>query len=132
MTRSDSGDVSPIGQGAIAPAAPNGLPAILTLVTQTVTEMLRDEDQIFASPLTPETLLVADLDYKSLDIVMLIGYLNRQLHLTDIPFERLLFVHGRPVADLSLQALADFMWEQTQAKAEVSEAGAPPLTVTAR
>jgi hypothetical protein len=132
MTQSDSGDDSAFRQGAVVPAAPNARLAILTLVMQTITEMLRDEDRIFASPLTPQTLLVADLDYKSLDIVMLIGYLNRQLGLIDIPFEQLLFIHGRPVADLSLQTLADFMWEQTRGRAGVTDLAAPPSAMQLR
>jgi hypothetical protein len=124
MTQSESGDVPPTGQGPVVPAAPNGRLSILALVMQTVTDMLRDEDRVFADALAPQTLLVADLYFKSLDIVMLIGYLNRQLRLTDIPFEQLLFVHGRPVADLSLQTLADFLWEQTRTNADVTEPAA--------
>jgi acyl carrier protein len=88
--------------------------AILTLVRQTVTEMLCETDREITGPLEPQTQLVADLAYSSLDIVMLIGYLNQQLGLVDLPFERLLFIHGRPVPDVSLEALADFMWEQMQ------------------
>jgi acyl carrier protein len=88
--------------------------AILTLVTQTVAEMLCESDREIAGPLEPQTQLIADLGYNSLDIVMLIGYLNQQLGLVDLPFERLLFIQGRPVPDVSLEALADFMWEQMQ------------------
>jgi acyl carrier protein len=108
MTQSDSGDALPVAQGTAVPLAPKGRHEILILVMAGVAEMLQDEDRVFAGPLTPQTKFFVDLGLGSLDLVMLIGHLNRQLCITDTPLERVF------VANLSLQLLADVMWEQTR------------------
>jgi acyl carrier protein len=77
-----------------------------------VTGMMKDWDRDTSAPLTGGTLLMADLGYQSLDIVVLSADMSRQLNRRDIPFERLLLVDGRPISDLSLDQLADFLWEQ--------------------
>ena len=117
MTRSDPVTACPAAQGA------EGHRVVESLVVDTVAEMLRGQDRTYSGPMTLQTLLVADLDFRSLDVVMLIGALNRELRIVDLPFEQLLFVHGRPVADLSLRAVAEFLWEQSRAAADTS----PPV-----
>jgi acyl carrier protein len=72
-------------------------------------------ERAFAAPLVPETRLIADLGCQSLDIIVLMAQLSRQLERHDIPFERLLLADGKPVPDVSLGRLADFLWEQTKA-----------------
>src|ERR1700730_11010887 len=91
---------------------PDGHDAILTRVMEAAIALTQDWDRAFADPITPETLLVADLGCQSLDIVVLTADLSRQLRRHDLPFERLLLVGGKPVTDISLGALADFLWEQ--------------------
>ena len=101
----------------LAPDGPvaDGREAILLRIIAAVTGMIQDWDRDIAAPLTGGTLLVNDLGYQSLDIVVLSAHMSRQLNRRDIPFERLLLVNGRPVSDLSLDALADFLWEQITA-----------------
>jgi acyl carrier protein len=110
MMKSDFGDAVPILQGTTVPPAPKRLDVILTLATAWVAEMLQDEDRDHADPITPQTKFFVDLGLTSLDLVMLIGHLNRQFGLTDTPLERVF------LADLSLQMLADVIWEQTHKK----------------
>jgi hypothetical protein len=112
MTRSElhSGPAEP---GALADAAPDGRLAVEILVVSTVTQMLQDLERSFPGPIMPHTLLVGDLGCNSLDVAMLIALVNRQLQLADIPFEKLLYTNGRPVTDLSLQMVIDFMWNHS-------------------
>jgi acyl carrier protein len=95
------------------PDAETGRDAILTTVMDAALRLTQDWDRSFADPIGPETRLVADLGCQSLDIVVLTANLSRQLDRGDIPFERLLVSDGRPVSDISLGTLADFLWEQT-------------------
>ena len=110
MTQSDFGDAVPIPRGTTVPFAPKGLDVILTLAMAWVAEMLQDEDRDHVDPITPQTKFFVDLGLTSLDLVMLIGHLNRQFGLTDTPLERVF------VADLSLQTLTDVIWEQIRKK----------------
>jgi acyl carrier protein len=106
-----------IGHEFVAPAPPtlNGREAILLRVMDIVREMIQDWDRDdLTTPLTEDTQLVADLGYQSLDVVVLTAAMSRMLNRKDIPFERLLLVGGRPIPDLSLGALADFLWEQVK------------------
>lgn len=93
---------------------PNGRDAILTKVVNATIGLTEGWDRAFASPITEETLLVADLGCQSLDIVVLTADLSGRLGRHDLPLERLFLVGGRPVMDLSLGTLADFLWEHTK------------------
>jgi acyl carrier protein len=88
--------------------------AILADVMKAAAGLTQDWDREFAAPIAPETRLMADLGCQSLDIIVLTGQLSRQLRRNDIPFERLLLANGKPVSDVTVGALADFLWEQTQ------------------
>jgi acyl carrier protein len=103
--------------GPSAQAAPDRRDAVLALVITTVAEMVEDWDRAFADPITSQTLLVGDLGFQSIDIVVLSGALSQSLDRRDIPFERLLLDDGKPVPDLRLGMLADFLWQQTQSPA---------------
>jgi acyl carrier protein len=115
MNQTDSDNTFSVSRERNAQGRPvlNEREAILLRLIAAVTGMIQDWDRDdVAAPLTGNTLLVADLGCQSLDIVMLMAEMSRQLNRRDIPFERLLLVHGRPISDLSLGVLADFLWEQ--------------------
>jgi acyl carrier protein len=87
--------------------------AMLTRVIEAAATLTRDWDRAFASPIAADTRLIADLGCQSLDIVVLTAQLSRDLDRRDIPFERLLMAGGKPVGDISVRMMADFLWEQT-------------------
>jgi acyl carrier protein len=93
---------------------PNSRTAILDAVIGATQQVTEGWDHEFAGPLGPDTRLVADLGCQSLDIVVLAGRLSRELQRNNIPFDRLLLSGGKPVQDLSLGTLADFLYEQTR------------------
>ena len=97
-----------------ADPAPDGRDAILTKVMNSALCLTEGWDRDFADPITEETLLVADLGCQSLDIVVLTADLTRLLGRRDLPLEKLLLVGGKPVMDISLGTLADFLWEHTK------------------
>lgn len=81
----------------------------LTEVIAAAAGLVRDWEHAFAEPIGPHTRLVADLGCQSLDIVILIADLCRHFGCTETPFERLLRCEGKPVSDLSLAQLANFL-----------------------
>lgn len=110
-------ETNAVGRELSAPSRPalNGRDEILLHLMTAVTGMMQDWDRDDATaPLGEHTYLVADLGFQSLDIIMLAGGMSRNLNRTNIPFERLLLVDGRPIKDLSLGMLADFLWEHVK------------------
>ena len=101
--------------------------AVEALVVNAVSDMLRDQERSFSGSITPDTRLVADLDCQSLDVVMLLGFLNRELQLVEVPFEELFYAGGRPVNDLSLRRVMDFLWSQSRRSASGETAGSAPV-----
>jgi acyl carrier protein len=91
----------------------NGRNAIMTRVIDAATGLTQDWERAFAEPIAPETLLVRDLGCQSLDIMVLIGQLSRELERCDVPIERLFHPNGKPASDISLRTVADFLWELT-------------------
>jgi acyl carrier protein len=91
--------------------------AIMSQVIDAAIGLTQDWDRAFADPIGPDTRLVADLGCQSLDIVVLTANLSRQLQRRDIPFERLFLASGKPVPDISLRALADFLRDEPNERA---------------
>jgi len=91
---------------------------ILAAVIDAAIQLTQDWDRCLSPPICAQTRLVADLGCQSLDIIVLTAQLSRQLNRNDIPFERLLLADGKPVPDVSLQAMASFLWEQTRSNVE--------------
>jgi acyl carrier protein len=79
-----------------------GVIAILEHITS-------DWDQDFAGGIRPESRLVADLGFESIDVVQFVSALEDRFRRTDLPFERLLMVDGRYVGDLSVASVVDFL-----------------------
>lgn len=78
-------------------------------VLQVIGDMTSDWDVGLASPLGPETRLIADLAFESIDIVQLVVSLEEAFNKRSIPFDRLLMVDGRYVEDLSVRQVTDFL-----------------------
>ena len=90
--------------------SPPGQSQVLATVIEAATSLIQGWDRAFSAPISAETRLIADLGCQSLYIIMLTAQLSRRFKRSDIPFERLLLVDGRPVSDVSLGAMAEFLW----------------------
>ncbi|MGA2616891.1 MAG: phosphopantetheine-binding protein [Thermoguttaceae bacterium] len=61
------------------------------------------------APIGPETRLVADLDFESIDIVQLVTALEEHYGRPRLPFEKLLMKDGRYVDELAAGDVIDFL-----------------------
>ncbi|HEY0385473.1 MAG TPA: hypothetical protein VGC64_05655 [Pyrinomonadaceae bacterium] len=81
-------------------------------VTRILTGMMQDWDISISGPLTPDTRLIADLGFQSIDIVMMIGEIHRRYNRKNFSFERILLSRERPVDDLQISTIVGFLCEQ--------------------
>ena len=73
--------------------------------------MTSDWDMDFSGEIGPETRLVEDLYFESLDVVQLVVAIEGHFNRRNLPFEQLLMVDGQYVEDLTVQEIADFLYE---------------------
>jgi acyl carrier protein len=86
----------------------NGGPVFQDLVTL-IEDMTDDWETGFTGGLKPETRIMADLGFESIDVVHLIIAIEEHYKREDLEFEKLLMHEGRYVDDLTLRELADFL-----------------------
>jgi acyl carrier protein len=92
-------------------AAIAGRDAVLQDVVATLEEMVSEDWDVAPSgPIGPDTRLVADLQFASIDLVALLSDVEELYQRRDWPFEELLMVDGRYVDDLSVGQIADFLY----------------------
>ena len=63
----------------------------------------------FEQSIGPETLLGADLGLKSIDIARFIAAIQKHYNHYELPFQELFIHNGRPIKDLSILDVADFL-----------------------
>jgi acyl carrier protein len=85
---------------------------ILDDVVLILSEMTSDWDLDFSGGIGPQTLLIADLAFESIDVVQLVVALEERFGRRDLPFEQLLMSDGRYVDDLSVAQVVDFLVSQ--------------------
>jgi acyl carrier protein len=83
---------------------------ILGDLLQMIADIVQDWDLDFAGGLRPGTRLVADLGFQSIDVVMLIGEIQKHYDRRTLPFERLLIQEGRYVPEIRIADVADFLY----------------------
>lgn len=74
-------------------------------------DMIGDWETDFQGAIGPETTLIGDLTFESIDIVQLGGLLEEHFQQENLPFEKLLLVNGRYVEDLHVGQIVDFLYE---------------------
>ncbi len=95
------------------PPSSNGFEreAILGDILKILEEMTSDWEMGFAGKIGPETRLVADLAFESIDVVQLAVSLQEHFHQPNLPFQKLLMTaEGRYVDDLRISELSDFVY----------------------
>jgi acyl carrier protein len=96
----------------------NGREMILKGVVEILEEMTKEWDTGFSGRIGPETSLMNQLTFESIDIVMLIVAIEERFGKKGMPFEELLMVDGHYVEDLKVSQIAGFL--QTQLRAEAT------------
>ena len=90
----------------------NNRAAIEGVVLQILKDLTADWDSDFGGQIGPDTLLIADLDFESIDVVELVVSLEGKFARRDLPFEKLLMDDGRYVDDLTVRQVVDFLESQ--------------------
>ncbi len=77
-----------------------------------LSELTADWDDLgMSGSIGPETAIVADLGFESLDVVYMVTAIEDRYGRRDLPFEQLLMIDGAYVADLSVRQIASFLCE---------------------
>ena len=86
-----------------------GREAIQGVVLEILKDLTADWDADYAGAMGPDTLLIADLDFESIDVVELVVSIEGRFQRRDLPFEKLLMDDGRYVEDLTVRQIVDFL-----------------------
>ncbi len=76
-----------------------------------IIENITDEWEMgFGEKIGPATYLVADLDFKSIKVAHLAALIEEHFKNDQLPFQKLIMPAGRPVDDLRVIDVADFLY----------------------
>jgi acyl carrier protein len=85
-------------------------------VIEILKELTADWDDLGGgAALSPETGIVADLGFESLDVVYMVTAIEERYARRDLPFEQLLMVDGSYVTDLTVRQIAQFLQQNMNA-----------------
>jgi acyl carrier protein len=80
-----------------------------------LSELTADWDDLGTNgAIGPDTSIVADLGFESLDVVYMVTAIEDRYGRRDLPFEQLLMVDGAYVADLTVRQIASFLSESLE------------------
>ncbi|MDD3762282.1 MAG: phosphopantetheine-binding protein [Nevskiales bacterium] len=83
--------------------------AIVNKLIVLLEDFTQDWDTELDSAMNPETRLLADLGFESVDIIQLTVAIEEDFGLHKTPFDKLLMNNGRYVDDLSIGQIAAFL-----------------------
>jgi acyl carrier protein len=83
--------------------------AILQDLIHILENMTSDWDMELSEPLGPQTRLIADLGFESIDVVQFIVAIEERFQRRGLPFEELLMTEGRYVDEIRVADTADFL-----------------------
>jgi len=82
---------------------------IETAILGILEELTQDWDTDYSGDIGPETLLVGELAFESIDVVQLVVSIESRFERRDLPFEKLLMDNGRYVDDMTVRQIVDFL-----------------------
>ncbi len=88
---------------------PRDRETIFREVVAILDDMTGDWDVQFEGGIRPETRLIADLAFESVDVVQLIVAVEEHFARRDLPFEHVLMKDGQYVDELTVGELVDFL-----------------------
>jgi len=80
-----------------------------------LTDMTSDWDVTYTGEIKPETRLMADLSFESIDVVQLVVAIEAHFKRRHLKFEQLMMVDGRYVQELEARQIVDFLDQQLAA-----------------
>jgi acyl carrier protein len=78
-------------------------------ILEILNELTQDWDTDYSGDIGPETLLVDELAFESIDVVQLVVSIESRFERRDLPFEKLLMNDGRYVDDMTVRQIVDFL-----------------------
>jgi acyl carrier protein len=83
---------------------------ILTEIIHILEDMTYDWDMDFDDPLGPETRLIKDLEFGSIDVVQFVVAIEEKFQRRGLPWEEFLMVEGRYVDEIKVGDTVDFLY----------------------
>lgn len=80
-----------------------------------LTDMTSDWDVAHTGEIKPDTRLMADLSFESIDVVQLVVAIEAHFQRRHLKFEQLMMVDGRYVQELQVSQIVDFLDKQLAA-----------------
>lgn len=87
-------------------------------VVELLEDMISDWDTDFEGAIGPNTRLVADLSFESIDIVQFIVAIEERFQCKGLPFEEFLMTDGRYVEEIRVQDAVAFLHSHLNASQE--------------
>ncbi len=84
---------------------------IETATLDILKDLTADWDTDYAGDIGPDTLLIEELAFESIDVVQLVVSLESRFQRRDMPFEKLLMNDGRYVDDIKVRQIFEFLEE---------------------
>ncbi len=88
---------------------------ILKDIVNILQEMTSDWDIEFNGPIGPETKIISDLSFESIDVVQFIVAIEEHFQIRGLPFEELIMMDGRYVDEVEVGETATFLHTQLNA-----------------
>lgn len=85
--------------------------SILKSVIHILKEMTSDWDLEFSGDMAPNTHIISDLEFESIDVVQIVVQIEQTFGRKDLPFEKLLMIEGRYRDDMTVEEVVDFLHE---------------------
>ncbi len=82
---------------------------ILRDVVTILADMTSDWDLDYSGPIGPDTRLITDLAFESIDAVQLFVAIEEHSQRRDLPFEELFMTDGRYVDEIRVSEVVDFL-----------------------
>jgi acyl carrier protein len=79
-------------------------------------DMTSDWESTYSGGIRPETRLIGDLGFESIDVVQLVVAIEEGYQSRSLPFEKLLMADGRYVDELVVSQIVDFLVANLNAK----------------
>ncbi len=92
-----------------AAAADSQDAVILRGLLEILEDMIADWDMDLDAPLGPDTRLIADLNFESIDVVQFVAAIEEHFRNRAIPFEELVMRDGRYVDEIAVSTVKDFL-----------------------
>ena len=86
--------------------------SIMNELVGIIKNVVSGEELQFDDSIEPDTLLGADLALKSIDLVRISAAIQKRYNRQDLPFQDLFMPGGRPVKDLTVSDMVDFLHGQ--------------------